>query len=273
MRTQIYSEQLAKGLENASKSLNNLKAGDFVLMYGHGAKNDNGTKGIMRDIVGGWPPYRRLARIEGIIHTATDADLLDERFDNPYGGGNASDCIEEGEGPYSPEAIQTYYTLCTLVISDESGRALAFDREGYEYNRYILFTLNYRQMWSSKLQEVREQVEAEKEAERIEREKQEAEIKAEFDAFCEGLSDSDSLRVTLRKLIERNGIKAKIKARKCHYLGDIVTIFTRPEDMQAVKDIIWKAESFQIPSEDSVGYYPLFQNKFGNWEYIGYENL
>lgn len=275
MNRAIYDAQFAEGLANVAKSMNDLNEGDFLVMYEHGSKNENGPRGIFRDIAGEWMPYQRLTKIQGIIRVATDADLLGERFDNPNEGGSATDAADEGEG-YAPEVVKTFYTLVTLAISDESGRVIGFDREGYCYNRYCLFTTDYATMWADVIAEERAKVEEWNAARIAEAEREDAQTQAEFDEFCEGLNESDSLKVTLRKLLAKFGISAKVNARSLHCSNEYaVTIITSEADRDNAREIVEKANGYRMPVRDKDGYSdsyrPMFQNKYGHWGWIQWE--
>lgn len=157
MNIEIINIQKAEAEKNKSKSVNELKVGDFINLTMCGLKN-GGSRII--DVIEGLAtseihPSKQLCKIEKIVH-CTEEELFSNKFE--FGeGGSASDVFEsqkEADEFYTKSAYLYFYTLVTLVIAD-SGRFVFTDAEGYDYPRYILVRDGYQEMFKAEIEKNR----------------------------------------------------------------------------------------------------------------------
>lgn len=278
MEHTIYQTQCHKATINTQKGVNEWKEGDFIFAKECGLKNDCGVRTLLYDMIfEDCAPYTRLCKIQGIIRVDSDADLLAERFDNPNEGGNCSNCIAEGRVPYkyTQQERQTFYTLATVVISNESGRWLAFDREGFEYNRYVIFPNDYDTMYAQEITLEKEKADKRKK-EQAEREQAErAEKEANFEKEYGFLPTGKKLKTVLALLLKSKGIEAKVYQRKLHHYKDEIIIKCAREDRERAADIIHDTRKYDYPiGTDEQGWTlvkRLFAERFGSYEYFTFE--
>lgn len=262
-----------EGRTNAKKNPNDWKAGDFVLMNEHGCKNDCGPREILYYAASDWAPYQRLVRLEGVIRVDTDADLLDERFNNPYNGGNASDCLDESYNRYNPtrEEIGTFYTLAALVISNESGRWLCFDREGYDYNRYVLMADDFATVWADVVAEQKAKHDAWKAQQQAEREAENAAKVNEFNEIFGSYPEGITLKAAMQRYLRDKGLNVIVTSRKSSWLSPVLTIKCNRDERDKVEYQISRLSWMRTANEDG-SYCPLFENRFGSWDWIEYRD-
>lgn len=149
----IYNQQVEQAKANSGKKYFELEVGDFVFADGCGLKNE-GFAGQLCDMSNGDCLHTdRLCFIEKITH-CKDADLLKNKFE--FGsGGSRSDCFNDDEFNrynYTPEQLRTFYSLATLIIADDTGRYAFCNAEGYDYPRYLLFGVGWREMFAAEIQ-------------------------------------------------------------------------------------------------------------------------
>ena len=207
---------------NETKTVNNIVVGDFLNLLCSGLKNDCG---LVRQVAyTAESRYISICKVVEIMHV-TEKQLINDDYLPTNEGGSESADIEETADVYNltPEQIDSFYQLVTLVVSD-SGRYVFVDRQGYNYNRYMYLDPGFETMFAAEIaQKKEEDRRREEEEERARIAYEAAQIAAARDrwGYC---NPNKMFKYNLSAIIKKEmDITLNIKQRK-GYFGPECTI-------------------------------------------------
>ena len=260
MNKKIIENQRAEAIVNSSKSIEELKVGDFIYLDAGYLKNEGFIEAVADMALEDCYHSGRLSRIEKIVH-CTESDMFANKFE--FGeGGSASDVFESMEEIQKinlPDISGFFYTKVTLVIAD-SGKFAFVNAEGYDYPRYISLYGNWREMYSRDIEE-----------ERIAREERERLRKEEDDRKREALKAEHQKEIAEKwgfldpkKTVKANWIAAckaffdfpvKVSKHSDYYRGECIELICRNgEEWQKVREFVRGAEGHFQYSTGEFGY-------------------
>lgn len=168
------------------------KAGAFVFAVHSGLKCDDG-RGVFGEIesILNYCNAKSLCKVQEVFEVSAAEfarpQLADELVENykpahefPGGAGNDDQDRRDVLDEY-----RYYYTETAAVVCRESGKWYLINSEGYDYARYILLPMNWREALAAEVQEEERRKAEKEEAERREEEHREAEELANYKARCE----------------------------------------------------------------------------------------
>ena len=168
------------------------KAGAFVFAVHSGLKCDDG-RGVYGEIesILNYCNAKSLCKVKEVFEVSAAEfarpQLADELVYNykpahEFPGGADNDDPERRD---ILNEYRYYYTETAAVVCRESGKWFLIDSEGYDYARYILLPMNWREALAAEVQEEERRKAEKEEADRREEECREAEELANYKARCE----------------------------------------------------------------------------------------
>lgn len=210
MQPEIFEKQQADARNNAFKSVNDLKVGDFLYLTRCSFKNDGPCMidAIEEAVTNGYCQTNTLCKIEKIVHCSEKA-MFSNQFE--FGrGGYSTDVFkterESTEFYQKNESAPSYFYLnVTLVIAD-TGRYIFTDPSGFTYPRYILVRDGYREMFKAEIEQTRlanaERRKARKEQQKQEREARKKQLIAEAKKEFSFLNPKKSVKANWNAICE-----------------------------------------------------------------------
>lgn len=248
MNKRIIEDQRAEAVVNSSKSIEELKVGDFIYLDAGYLKNEGFIEAVADMALEDCYHSGRLSRIEKIVH-CTESDMFSNKFEFGEGGSSSDvfESMEEIQKINFPDISEFFYTKVTLVIAD-SGKFAFVNAEGYDYPRYISLYGNWREMYSKEIEE-----------ERIAREERERLRKEEEDRKREALKAEHQKEITEKwgfldpkKTLKANWVAAckaffdfpvKVSKHSDYYRREcIVLTCQNDEECQKVREFVREAE-------------------------------
>lgn len=155
MNLGIIEQQRAEATTNKTKTVSELKVGDFIFLNLGTLKNEGFLEAIADIALDGCYIPERLCKIEKIVH-CTEKEMFENNFE--FGEGGSSSDVFDSQDEIRSSGIQNvhiyFYSKVTLIIAD-SGKFAFVDAEGYDYPRYLLLWNNFREMYTKEIEQQR----------------------------------------------------------------------------------------------------------------------
>ncbi len=218
------TEYRAQAQQNAAKTAEELRPGDFIYAFTGLGKSCNFTDFVngLKYTTGG----ATLCKVADIVDVPENYELLADWMNRPapaHRGGSQSDDVADDKHleEYTREDYETFFQLVT-VYRKPSGQWLAVDCQGYDYWRYVYVPQDWRHMYAKEYAEAvayLKQRDAEREAEKQARLKTHAnalavrmdELRAAYPELKENAGNARSVGANVRKFFKKHFPELAVK--------------------------------------------------------------
>ncbi len=267
MKNEKLIQQKKEAMANTLKNVSELKENDFICLYGSGIKFCRSVIQSIFDCLA-INESKTFCIIEKIVHCSED-DFNNGNFVGFGRGGSYSEVFDDETdfSKLSKEDFNYFFDVVTLFICD-NGKFVFIDAEGFDYPRYMLFSLDYKTVFAHEIEEHKkelEQIRQEEIEEHKKRYNQQIEENKKLLDCCNPLKDCKwNIKQILKKYFQNFEIKVSFREDRRH-LGKTIylTIDNTDEEKKFIKEWIMFLNKFKVRTIDN--------SRFSEYDsYVGY---